>query len=69
MKQYKHFFGVDISKKTIDVTLAKELEPTHRQFTNDTQGMNELMKWFTELNLSYENTLFAWRQPGFIVLG
>jgi transposase len=69
MKQYRHFFGVDISKKTIDVTLAKELEPTHRQFSNDTQGMNELMKWLTELNLSYENTLFCMEATGLYCFG
>jgi transposase len=69
MKQYTHFFGVDISKKTIDVTLAKGLEPTHRQFSNDTQGMSELMKWLTELDLSYENTLFCMEATGLYCFG
>lgn len=64
MKQYTHFFGVDISKKTIDVTLLKELQLTHRHFSNDLQGMDELMQWFTELNLHYDSTLFCMEATG-----
>lgn len=64
MKQYTHFFGVDISKKTIDVTLAKGLELTHRQFSNDMQGMEELMQWLTQLDLSYDSALFCMEATG-----
>ena len=69
MKQYTHFFGVDISKKTIDVTLVKGSELTHRQFSNDTQGMDELMQWLTELNLSYESALFCMEATGLYCFG
>ena len=69
MKQYTHFFGVDISKKTIDVTLANGLELTHRQFSNDTEGMDELMKWLTELGLSYESALFCMEATGLYCFG
>src|SRR5690349_15241041 len=64
MKQYTHFFGVDISKKTIDVTLAKGLELTHRQFSNDAQGIEELMHWLTQLELSYNSALFCMEATG-----
>jgi transposase len=64
MKQYTHFFGVDISKKTIDVTLLKDMQLTHRQFSNDSAGINELMKWLTELNLSYDSSLFCMEATG-----
>jgi transposase len=64
MKQYKHFFGVDVSKKTIDVTLSKNAELTHRQFNNDAEGMDELMQWFRELKISFEDTLFCMEATG-----
>ena len=64
MKQYTHFFGVDISKKTIDVTLLKDMQVTHRQFSNDSAGINELMQWLAELNLSYDSALFCMEATG-----
>lgn len=64
MKQYTHFFGVDISKKTIDVTLLKDMQVTHRQFSNDSAGINELMQWLAELNLSYDRALFCMEATG-----
>jgi len=64
MKQYKYYFGVDISKKTIDITLAKEMQLTHRQFSNDSIGMDELMQWFKALNLDYGSTLFCMEATG-----
>lgn len=64
MKLYTHFFGVDISKKTIDVTLLKDMQVTHRQFSNDSAGINELMQWLSELNLSYDSALFCMEATG-----
>jgi transposase len=64
MKQYKYFFGVDISKKTIDVTLVKDAELTHRKFSNDLTGMDELMKWLTELSLNVDLVLFCMEATG-----
>ena len=64
MKQYTHFFGVDISKKTIDVTLLKDMQVMHRQFSNDSAGINELMQWLAELNLSYDSALFCMEATG-----
>ena len=64
MRQYKYFFGVDISKKTIDVTLVKEAQLIHRQFSNDSTGMDELMQWLNELNLNFSDVLFCMEATG-----
>jgi transposase len=64
MKQYTSIFGVDISKKTIDVTLATEADLTHRKFSNDLEGMGELMHWLTELKLNFDLALFCMEATG-----
>lgn len=64
MKQYKYFFGVDISKKTIDVTLARDGQLTHQQFSNDPSGMGELMQWLKELNINFSDALFCMEATG-----
>jgi len=64
MKEYKYFFGVDISKKTIDVALSKGGHFTHRQFDNDTPGMEKLMEWLRELNLKFDDALFCMEATG-----
>ena len=64
MKQYNHFFGVDVSKKTVDITLAHHQVFSHKQFTNDDEGMSQLMNWLKELNLNFENTLFCMEATG-----
>lgn len=64
MKQYNHFFGVDVSKKTVDITLAYNQSFQHRQFTNDDVGMDQLMEWLNELNAGFERTLFCMEATG-----
>lgn len=64
MNQYKYFFGVDISKKTIDVTLVKQAELIHRQFSNNSVGMDELMDWLRELNIDFASALFCMEATG-----
>jgi len=64
MKEYKHFFGVDISKKTIDITMSKDLQLIHRHFTNDTLGMDEVMLWLKELDLDFNHVLFCMEATG-----
>jgi transposase len=64
MKQYQHIFGVDVSKKTVDITHGHNQEFTHRLFTNDANGMIELNQWLRELNLTIENTLFCMEATG-----
>ncbi|MEO7046451.1 MAG: IS110 family transposase [Ferruginibacter sp.] len=64
MKQYYHVFGVDVSKKTVDITYVINQQFTHRQFTNDDAGMEELMKWLKELTLEFDKTLFCMEATG-----
>jgi len=64
MKQYSHIFGVDVSKKTIDITLAQNQNLTHQQFTNDDEGMGKLNLWLRELEPDFERTLFCMEATG-----
>jgi transposase len=64
MKDYKHTFGVDISKKTVDITYAKDSQFTHRQFSNNNDGMEQLKQWFKDLNIDYSTTLFCMEATG-----
>jgi len=64
MKQYHHFFGVDISKKTVDITLISEQDNVHKQFANDAEGMDLLLKWIEELNLDFSEILFCMEATG-----
>ena len=64
MKQYDHVFGVDVSKKTVDITYVIKQQFTHRQFTNNDAGMEQLMQWFKELTLEFDRTLFCMESTG-----
>ena len=64
MKQYDHVFGVDVSKKTIDITHVINQQFTHRQFTNDDAGMEQLMEWFKEFAPEFDKTLFCMEATG-----
>jgi transposase len=64
MKHYSYFFGVDISKKTIDISLLHLQQITHRQFANDSTGTQELSSWLKELSISHNETLFCMEATG-----
>ena len=64
MKEYKQFFGVDISKKTIDVTLLQNNQNLHQQFSNDEAGMQQLLNWLKELKIKTSETLFCMEATG-----
>lgn len=64
MKKYIYFFGVDVSKKTVDITYILNHEIIHRQFTNDQEGMQLLLQWLEELNITFEQTLFCMEATG-----
>jgi len=64
MKQYQHYFGVDISKKTVDITFVSDGQTTHQQFSNDPAGMQELLQWLNELNLDLNAVLFCMEATG-----
>ena len=64
MKQYDHVFGVDVSKKTVDITHVINQQFTHRQFSNDEAGMEQLMEWLKELAPEFDKTLFCMEATG-----
>lgn len=64
MKKYDHFFGVDVSKKTVDITHAHNEHLTHRQFANDNEGMESLIIWLNELCPDFESILFCMEATG-----
>ena len=64
MDQYKQIFGVDVSKKTIDIAYVKADQVLHRQFSNDISGMGELMQWLNDLNLNFSEVLFCMEATG-----
>jgi transposase len=64
MKKYHYFFGVDVSKKTVDITCIINQEMVHRQFVNDPEGMQQLLQWLKELNIVFEQTLFCMEATG-----
>ncbi len=57
-------FGVDVSKKTVDITYVCNDQTIHRQFSNDQDGMEELMEWLKELHICFEQTLFCMEATG-----
>lgn len=64
MKQYNYFFGVDISKKTVDISLMHQQAVIHKKFTNDQDGMSELLLWLKEMQINIENALFCMEATG-----
>ena len=64
MKQYDHVFGVDVSKRTVDITHVHNQQLAHRQFTNDDTGMEQLLEWLKELTPAFDKTLFCMEATG-----
>jgi transposase len=64
MKKYHYFVGVDVSKKTVDITCIINQEMVHRQFVNDPEGMQQLLQWLQELDIVFEQTLFCMEATG-----
>lgn len=64
MKQYNYFFGVDISKKTVDISLLYMQSLTHRKFSNDQGGMDALLEWLKELAIVKAETIFCMEATG-----
>lgn len=64
MKQYKDFFGVDVSKKTVDIAHSDGQVTTHQKFLNDSEGMMKLEHWLRELKVDPDKTLFCMEATG-----
>lgn len=68
MKEYKHFYGVDVSKKTVDIVYTDKDITVHQKFNNDPAGMDQLMDWLKRNSASSENTLFCMETTGLYCL-
>jgi transposase len=68
MKDYKHFYGVDVSKQTIDIAYSNKESMTHRKFQNDSAGMDQLMIWLGENKTEPFDTLFCMEATGLYCL-
>ena len=64
MKDYTYFFGVDVSKRTLDITLLQAEVFTHRQFSNDEKGMEQLMQWLKALAVDFQQAIFCMEATG-----
>lgn len=64
MKQYNYFFGVDVSKKTVDITLLHQQQFTHFCFGNNDEGMEALKKWLKQLKNNLCDTIFCMEATG-----
>lgn len=64
MKPYKHFYGVDISKRTVDIAYTNKQVIIHQKFTNDPSGMIQLIEWIMQHGGSSEDTLFCMETTG-----
>ena len=68
MKEYKHIYGVDVSKKTVDIVHTDKRATVHQKFTNDPVGMDQLMGWLRSNNTAPESTLFFTEATGLYCL-
>lgn len=64
MKTYKQFYGVDVSKRTVDIAYKGGDINVHKKFTNDAQGMEQLTQWLLDNQASPEDTLFCMEATG-----
>ena len=64
MKEYKQFYGVDVSKKVVDIVYTDKQVMVHQKFTNDPAGMEQLTYWLIQNGASPDNTLFCMETTG-----
>ncbi len=65
--KFKWFFGIDISKLTLDVTLYNEdgaKKSKHIKINNNTKGFKELLKWLKELKTDVKQSVFCIEHTG-----
>ncbi|MGQ8870618.1 IS110 family transposase [Myroides sp. TSA_177.3] len=65
MSKFKHFVGIDISKEYFDVTILTDSKSTfHNQFSNDKDGVKELLKWIKSNQCFLKDTLICMEHTG-----
>ncbi len=63
---FKYIVGIDISKKTIDLTLIdKNIElNVHKQFKNDDKGFKSMCSWIKKNKITLDDVLFCAEKTG-----
>jgi transposase len=64
MKKYTIIFGVDVSKKTLDISYLCEAVSEHKKFSNDAPGIEDLKLWIKAFDSTVQNTLFCMETTG-----
>lgn len=67
---YKLIIGVDISKKTLDVTGIKSLQKSfpHDSFLNEEIGFRSFQKWMTDFTVESDGILVCMEHTGFYMI-
>ncbi|MBF0574416.1 IS110 family transposase [Dysgonomonas sp. GY617] len=62
----KHFIGIDISKRTLDVCVYSPLinPENYTQVTNDSLGFKTLLKWFKSKSFSFSDIVICMEHTG-----
>ena len=64
---YKWFVGIDVSKKTLDVTLSykgKSHDSVHKQVSNNEKGYRAIITWIRKQSLELNDVLFCMEHTG-----
>ena len=63
---YSHFVGLDVGKNTFDASLmsSDEKELSHNSFDNTTEGIQSLLAWIADHQLSLSEILFCAENMG-----
>jgi hypothetical protein len=60
MKLYEYYIGVDVSKKTLDISVLKgKAKLFHLRVSNDEKGLKALAKELKKYRIMAEKALFA----------
>ena len=63
---YSHFVGLDVGKNTFDASLmsAEEKELSHKSFDNTPEGIQSMLAWIDNYQLSLSEVLFCAENMG-----
>lgn len=68
VKQFNYVAGIDISKKTFDVTISENNFSSdgkfHKVFDNNLKGCKQLIKWLKTMTISCNEVLFCMENTG-----
>ena len=63
LQKIKFFAGIDISKKTFDVTISNSAK-SYRKFNNNQRGCKQFLKWLKKLGLELDTILVCMENTG-----